>query len=693
MRTRYSLTMRLTLIAICLILASVCHAQFTAAPGGPFAAGAYPSSIAVADFNNDGLQDVAVTDLSSNAITVMLGTANGGFRPPQHYGVGTNPVSIVVFYLPSGVAGCSTAVVSCASLAVANEGSGIQANGTPANGTVSVLLGNGQGGFTTPATSVVVGSAPVSVAAGNLNGSPILLAANFGDNTVTVIAPVMTPATSSGASPVFTGGFSACASAFSVGSHPSSVAVGDFNGDGIPDFAVANKSDATVTVYLGTATPCSYTLNPQGPFPVTVLNPPAPPLAYPASIVTADFNLDGYLDLAIADEGINAVSILLGDGNGNFGPTAYMPAIPLISTGNAPFALAVGYFNDNMYPDLAVTNLMDSTVSVLTGSGTGTFTPVATAFPVGLLPDAVGVGDFNNDGKPDIAVANRNSNSISVLLNGNAGVSTVSAARLIAPVSPGSLVFINGSGLATAGQAPTSGAPIVLGGASVVLTDSTGLQTPLYLLSTSPTQIEAYIPATVNAPTYSPVNPPPSFLTVYTSSSSSMTMQTGAVPLKTLAPALFSANGTGEGVALGTISQSSAAATPGTSIATCPDGTFSCVPNAIDLSKGGTLTLQGTGILSASDISSLTSGTGLTAYSSPVTVDLGRAGPITCAPVVPTPIKLPTCTVSAPTAQGPYPWQSTITLQLPAESITGLVKITVTSGSLTSNIVTVFVQP
>jgi uncharacterized protein (TIGR03437 family) len=344
-----------------------------------------------------------------------------------------------------------------------------------------------------------------------------------------------------------------------------------------------------------------------------------------------------------------------------------------------------------MYPDLAVTNLTDNTVSVLTGSGTGTFTPVATAFPAGLLPDAVGVGDFNNDGKPDIAVANRNSNSISVLLNGNAGVSTVSAARLIAPVSSGSLVFINGTGLATAAQAPSTGAPTVLGGASVVLTDSTGLQTPLYLLSSSPTQIEAYIPTTVNAPTYSPVNPPPSFLTVYTSSS--MTMQTGTVPLKTLAPALFSANGTGEGVALGTISQSSAAATPGMAIATCPDGNFSCVPIAIDLSRGGTLTLQGTGILSASDISSLTSGAALTAYSSPVTVNLGQAGPITCAPVAPTPIKLPTCTVSAPTAQGTYPWQSTITLQLPEESIKGLVKITVTSGLLTSNIVTVFVQP
>src|ERR1039458_9364002 len=344
MRMKYLLTMRLTLIAIGLILASVCHAQFTAAPASPFAVGAYPSSIAVADFNNDGIQDVAVTDLSSNQVTVMLGMANGGFMPPQRYAVGTNPVSIAVFYLPAGVAGCSTAGVSCPSLAVANEGSGIQTNGNPASGTVSVLLGNGQGGFTTPAASVTVGSAPVSVAAGNLNGSPILMVANFGDNTVTVLAPVMTVATSSGASALFTGGFSACTSAFPVGNRPSSVAVGDFNGDGIPDFAVANKSDATVTVYLGTAAQCSYTLNTMGPFPVTVLNPPAPPLAYPASIVTADFNLDGYLDLAIADEGINAVSILLGDGNGNFGPTAYMPTIPLISTGNGPFGLTVGYF-------------------------------------------------------------------------------------------------------------------------------------------------------------------------------------------------------------------------------------------------------------------------------------------------------------------------------------------------------------
>ena len=236
---------------------------------------------------------------------------------------------------------------------------------------------------------------------------------------------------------------------FSTGGGPFSVTVGDFNGDGKPDLAIANSNDNTVSILLNTTAPGAT---------VPSFGPPQDFTTdgSPVSVVVGDFNLDNKPDLAIVEQDSNLVSVLEnttvpGSSTVSFAPSQDFP------TGVSPVSAAVVDVNGDGEPDLAVVNQGSNSVSVLLnttapGANLVSFAPKQD-FATGPLPNSVAVGDFNGDGRPDLAVANEGSNRVSVLLNATApGSVTLSFSPRVdfgtgsAPVSV-AVGDINGDGM------------------------------------------------------------------------------------------------------------------------------------------------------------------------------------------------------------------------------------------------------
>jgi hypothetical protein len=134
---------------------------------------------------------------------------------------------------------------------------------------------------------------------------------------------------------------------------------------------------------------------------------PTDPFVQSQPLVTADFNNDTVLDLAVGNTGSFSyrVSVLLGNGDGSFHPALNS------ATGEAPLSLAVGDFDRDGNSDLAIANANSDLapnaydVSVLRGNGDGTFQAAGSFFlGEGVYPQAVAVGDFNGDGLLDLGV-------------------------------------------------------------------------------------------------------------------------------------------------------------------------------------------------------------------------------------------------------------------------------------------------
>ena len=262
--------------------------------------------------------------------------------------------------------------------------------------TVSILLGTGIG-FFDPKTDFPTGNQPRAVAFGDLNNDNRrdLAVANSADNTVSILL-------GNG-----DGTFGARTD-FPTGTTPNSVAVGDFNGDGRLDLAVSNLDGKinpldpnelgnTVSVLLG---------NGDGTFgPKTDFSGGAGPVA----VITRDFNADTRLDLAVVNQLDDTVSILLGNGTGGFGTKTDF------STGDGPGGIDAADLNADGIIDLAVANQLADSVSILLGNGDGTFDP-KTDFATGTAPSAVAAGSFSGDAPLDLIVTNRDSNNFSIFI-------------------------------------------------------------------------------------------------------------------------------------------------------------------------------------------------------------------------------------------------------------------------------------
>ena len=222
-----------------------------------------------------------------------------------------------------------------------------------------------------------------------------------------------------------------------TGGPVTGAAVGDFNGDGKPDIAVTSNYGNSISIFLGKGDGTF-----QAPVPYAVGSGPA-------AVAVGDFNRDGKLDLAVTantgNGGIGTLSILFGNGDGTFQPAVNYPL------GRSPAAIAIGDFNNDGNPDLAIIDVSGlSDIYILLGAPDGAFQLTET-YPAGMYPGGVVTGDFNGDGNLDLAIAasgyDQDGAGVIVML-GNGDGTFQPTLRLAAGDSPAYLVAadFNGDG-------------------------------------------------------------------------------------------------------------------------------------------------------------------------------------------------------------------------------------------------------
>jgi len=360
-----------------------------------YSSGGYePDSVAIGDLNGDGVPDLAVVNRCGGDPHCTLGSVS------VLLGNGDGTFRAAVTYNSGGYYADSVAIADVngdgkPDLVVANLCPN-KGCGQGSTGLVSVLLGNGDGTFQPPVGYSSGGQYASAVAVGDLNGdgTPDIAVANFDQ---------CNGCSTGGVSVLLGNGdgtFQAPVSYSSGGYDGVSVAIGDVNGDGHPDLVVGNDITSSVGVLLG---------NGDGTFQAAVTYSLGGNYV-PNSIAVGDLRGDGILDLVTTNNVAPGISVLLGNGDGTFqAPVSYNPGV------YRPSSVAITDVNGDGHPDLVVAGGADA--SVLLGNGDGTFQTHQIYRSGGSAADSVAVGDLNGDGRPDLVVANLGTNSVGVLLN------------------------------------------------------------------------------------------------------------------------------------------------------------------------------------------------------------------------------------------------------------------------------------
>jgi hypothetical protein len=410
----------------------------TFAPVVAYSTGASTSPLrtAVADVNGDGKLDALVTNSNTNTLGVLLGDGTGKFT------LQTNA--------PSTGAGGGPRAVAVADVNGDGKLDALVANYQTT--TLSVLLGNGSGGFTLQAAMPRLGvSNPTSLVVADVNGDGKIdaLATDSNGGALSVMI-------GNGS-----GGFTYQSSSPATGGDiPYDVAVADVNGDGKVDALVANYASGTLGVLLGTGTG-SFTLQ---------ANPPATGAgggsSVPYSVAIADVNKDGKPDALVANRGTSTLGVLLGNGSGGFTLQASSPST---GVGSKPTSVAIADFNGDGKADALVTNTDAGTLEVLLGNGSGGFTLQTAAFTTRAFTDtfSLTVADVNGDRKPDALVTITDSNTLGVLLNGTTFLATRAAL-------PGTSASLYPNPAHAAATLAVAGLPVTAAQVRASLLDATG---------------------------------------------------------------------------------------------------------------------------------------------------------------------------------------------------------------------------
>ncbi|MDB5284642.1 MAG: Alkaline phosphatase [Bacteroidota bacterium] len=323
-----------------------------------------------ADFNGDGINDIAAGNRFTKNVSILIGTGNGSFSSANHFPVSGFPKSII-------------------SVDFNGDGKMDLATANPDSNNVSVLLGNGLGGFSA-ATNFKVGNKPGAIIAADFNGDGIidLATSNYWADSVSVLF-------GNGLGGFLTG------ADFAVQHGPQSLISADFNHDGKTDIATANQDSSSISILLN---------NGLGGF-ATAMNLIAG--GHPEDIIAADFNGDSIIDIAssiITDSNLSYVAIFTGNGLGGFSN----PVNFAVDLGS--LSLLAADFNNDGIIDIATSNWHASTISVILGNGFGSFS-AETSYITGVRPLKIITADFNRDGEMDLATSSQLVSNVSVHLN------------------------------------------------------------------------------------------------------------------------------------------------------------------------------------------------------------------------------------------------------------------------------------
>jgi hypothetical protein len=332
---------------------------------------AVPQAMAAGEFTGNGVLDLAVASAGSSGpdtVSILLGEGQGVFDllPPISLGMGLNPTSIIAAPLFGS---------GSVDLAVADQ----------AYGTISLLQGDGQGGFLPPIDlDLGSGEAPNVVATGDFTGDGELdLAIGLQDPNNVAIE--------------LNQGDGQFAQPASVGLVPQNTPlVADLNGDGVADVTIV---DGAGDILFRQGVP-----DQPGTFEPPITLNPGDPSRDIAAVVTSQGTL-----LASVDAEDNAVS-LFAYGNGRFS------RVGSLATGLEPAQIVSANLDGSGADDLIIRNVGDGTLTIDMSNGQGGFLPPID-LAVGSGISDISVADINQDGRPDILLANQTSGEVEVILN------------------------------------------------------------------------------------------------------------------------------------------------------------------------------------------------------------------------------------------------------------------------------------